>query len=66
VSGWKNPEAPQDGGAKLRAVESFSGLRVTVLEGDGNTTVRRHVVYYFDEHGQLIAAFDPFPGGVPS
>lgn len=61
---WNNDVVPIDGGGNLRSVEPFSGMRVTVLEGDGKTTVLREFIHYFDEHGNRVAVVDPFENGV--
>ncbi len=50
---WRNPR-PREGG-NLRVVESFAGLRVTVLEGGDVLDEARPVEYFFDERGVLIA-----------
>lgn len=62
---WHDDVAPIDGGENLRSVEHFTGLRVSVLAGDGKTTVLREVVHYFDEYGNRIAVNDPFKEGTP-
>lgn len=56
---WRCPTSHRDGGGKLRAVETFTGSRVSVLEGNGADDPYREVVHYFDENGYRIAVRDP-------
>jgi hypothetical protein len=60
---WHEEQAPIDSKHRLRVVERFAALMVTVLEGDGEDTVMREVSHIFDETGVHIAQLDPFPGG---
>lgn len=56
---WRDPVSHHDGGSRLRVVETFTGTRVGVLEGDGDGAPYKLVVHYFDEHGKRIAVDDP-------